>query len=49
MARRALSIVMVAAALVALFSQSMSFLSAKEVPRSVVVPAAAVAPLLYRT
>jgi len=47
MARRVLSIVMVAAAIAALLSQSMSFLAApKEVPRSVVVPAAAIAPML---
>lgn len=38
---------MVAAAIAALLSQSMSFLAApKEVPRSVVVPAAAIAPML---
>ena len=47
MARRVLSIVMVAAAIAALLSQSMSFLAApKEVPRSVVVLAAAIAPML---
>ena len=47
MARRVLSIVMVAAAIAALLSQSMSFLAAPtEVPRGVVVPAAAIAPML---
>ena len=47
MARRVLSVVMVAAAIAALLSQSLSFLAApKEVPRSVVVPAAAIAPAL---
>ena len=50
MARRVLSIVMVAAAIAALLSQSMSFLAApKEVPRSVVVPAAAIAPMLWES
>ena len=46
MARRVLSVVMVAAAIAALLSQSLSFLAPKEVPRSVVVPAAAIAPAL---
>lgn len=47
MARPVLSIVMVAAAVVALLSQSMAFLAGpKEVPRSVVVPAAGIAPML---
>ena len=50
MARRVLSIVMVAAAIAALLSQSMSFLAAPmEVPRSVVVPAAAIAPMLWES
>jgi len=50
MARRVLSVVMVAAAIAALLSQSLSFLAApKEVPRSVVVPAAAIAPALSGT
>ena len=50
MARRVLSVVMVAAAIAALLSQSLSFLAApKEVPRSVVVPAAAIAPALPGT
>ena len=50
MARRVLSVVMVAAAIAALLSQSLSFLAApKEGPRSVVVPAAAIAPALPGT
>eukprot|EP00438_Fugacium_kawagutii_P011583 Skav215980 [mRNA] locus=scaffold1856:67334:68156:+ [translate_table: standard] len=47
MARPVLCVVMVAAAVVALLSQSMAFLAGpKEVPRSVVVPAAGIAPML---
>ncbi|CAJ1435912.1 unnamed protein product [Effrenium voratum] len=47
MARRVMSLVMVAAAIAALLSRSMSFLAApKEVPRTVIVPAAAMAPLM---
>ena len=50
MARRVLSIVMVAAAIATLLSQSLSFLAApNRVPRSVVVPAAAIAPMLWES